>query len=91
MQKNRRKLLFSYVQDNWRVTPRLTLNLGVRWEFYFPETVNGRGQGGFADLNTGAIPRGGLRAIQHRNECSKRLQEYCSSYRRQPTRSIPER
>jgi hypothetical protein len=23
-----------YFQDNWKVTPRLTLNLGVRWEFY---------------------------------------------------------
>jgi hypothetical protein len=24
--------LASYVQDNWRVTPRLTLNLGLRWD-----------------------------------------------------------
>lgn len=23
-----------YFQDNWKVTPKLTLNLGVRWEFY---------------------------------------------------------
>lgn len=26
----------SYVQDNWRVTPRLALNLGLRWEPFFP-------------------------------------------------------
>jgi hypothetical protein len=25
-----------FVQDNWRVSPRLTLNLGVRWDPYLP-------------------------------------------------------
>ncbi len=53
--KESQKRVFSYVQDSWRVTPSLTLDLGVRWEIYFPETVNGKGQGGFADLNTGTI------------------------------------
>jgi hypothetical protein len=53
--KESQKIVFSYVQDTWRFTPNLTLNLGVRWEVYFPETVNGAGQGGFADLTTGAI------------------------------------
>jgi len=23
-----------FVQDNWRITPRLSLNLGLRWEYY---------------------------------------------------------
>ena len=27
-----------YFQDDWRVTPRLTLNLGVRYEFERPFT-----------------------------------------------------
>jgi outer membrane receptor protein involved in Fe transport len=33
---NRNKFLGWYIQDNWRVAKRLTLNLGVRYEPYFP-------------------------------------------------------
>jgi hypothetical protein len=51
----RQKRIFSYVQDQWRVTNKLTVSYGVRWEIYFPETVNGKGQGGLLDLNTGDI------------------------------------
>jgi len=53
--KESQKRIFSYAQDSWRVTPNLTVNYGVRWEVYFPETVNGQGNGGFADLSTGTI------------------------------------
>ncbi len=31
------------------------MTLGLRWEFYFPEAVNGRGNGGFTDLKTGSF------------------------------------
>ncbi len=53
--KESQKRMFTYLQDSWRITPKLTVNYGLRWELYFPETVNGKGQGGFPDLNTGEI------------------------------------
>ncbi|MBO0800917.1 MAG: TonB-dependent receptor, partial [Blastocatellia bacterium] len=51
----RQKRLFSYAQDTWRVTPKLTVNYGLRWEIYFPQYVNGKDQGGFQDLSTGEV------------------------------------
>jgi hypothetical protein len=52
-----------YAQDNWRVTPKLTLDYGVRWDIIFPETVNTPGNGGFTDLTTGTIRVAGIGGI----------------------------
>ena len=46
---------FIYGQDTWRATSKLTINYGLRWEFYTPEYVNGKGNGGFAVLPEGVI------------------------------------
>jgi hypothetical protein len=54
---------FFYVQDTWRATPNLTLNLGLRYEFYFPESVNGKGNGALMDLNTGYIAVAGYGSL----------------------------
>jgi len=51
----RQKRWFFYGQDSWRVSPKFTLTYGVRWEIYFPETVNGKDNGGFANLDQGVI------------------------------------
>ncbi len=31
-----RKYLAPYFQDDWKITPRLTINLGMRWEYFDP-------------------------------------------------------
>ncbi len=46
---------FYYGQDSWRITPKLTVNIGLRWELIFPEEVNGAGNGAQLDLRTGLI------------------------------------
>jgi hypothetical protein len=43
---------FFYGQDTWRVTPKLTINFGLRWEDYLPETINGKDLGGLGVLGT---------------------------------------
>ena len=52
-----------YGQDSWRLSPKLTLNYGVRWDIIFPETVNGAGNGGFTDLQDGTIRVAGVGGI----------------------------
>jgi Carboxypeptidase regulatory-like domain/TonB dependent receptor len=51
----RQKRWFFYGQDTWRATSKLTLNYGLRWEIYFPERVNNKGNGGFANPDEGII------------------------------------
>ena len=41
------------------------MNYGLRWEFYTPESVNGKGNGGFAVLPEGVIRVAGYGNISH--------------------------
>jgi len=52
---NRQKRGAFYAEDSWRLTPKFTLNYGLRWDIVFPETVNSPAQGGFTDLPAGVI------------------------------------
>jgi hypothetical protein len=49
------KRLFLYAQDKFRITPKFSVTYGIRWEDYFPESVNAKGNGGFANLREGVI------------------------------------
>ena len=41
--------IFAFVSDKWQVTPKLTADLGLRWEYYPPATP--KSAGGFSNYN----------------------------------------
>jgi hypothetical protein len=61
--KEFQKRTFFYAQDTWRATHNLTLNLGVRWDIYFPETANATGNGSLLDLSDGYLHVAGVGGV----------------------------
>lgn len=58
--KEFQKRTFFYGQDTWRATHKLTLNLGLRWEVYFPETVNAPENGSLLNIEDGYLHVAGV-------------------------------
>jgi hypothetical protein len=61
---------FFFGQDTWRVNNKLTVNLGLRWEIYRPESVVGAGQGGWVDPSTGEVRVAGSTGVDLRGNTS---------------------
>ena len=54
---------FFYIQDTWRATQKLTVNAGLRYELYFPETVNGVANGALLNPTTGYLQVAGVGGV----------------------------
>ncbi|MBV8673330.1 MAG: TonB-dependent receptor, partial [Acidobacteriaceae bacterium] len=53
--QTRQNRFFTYAQDQWRTTPKLTINYGLRWELYTPESLTAAGSGGLLNIDTGIL------------------------------------
>ncbi len=67
---------FFYGQDTWRVTHKLTVNYGLRWEFYGPEYTNGANSGGYAVLPEGVIRVAGVGGISGNGNTAKSYKDF---------------
>ncbi len=61
---------FFFGQDTWRVNNKLSVNLGLRWEIYRPESVAGNGKGGWVDAGTGEVRVAGTQGVDLRGNTS---------------------
>ena len=67
---------FTYAQDTWRVTPKFTMTLGVRWEIYNPEAVTAKGNAGFGDLNNGELLVAGYGGVSDNGNVSNTFKAF---------------
>jgi hypothetical protein len=62
-QQDRQKRMFYFAQDTWRVTTKLTLNYGLRWDTWFPDNSLHAGQGGRYDVSDNFVRIPGVGGI----------------------------
>jgi hypothetical protein len=59
----RQTRIFLFGQDSWRITPKLTLNYGLRWEDYLPQVAAKPGGAGSFDPSTGDVLVAGIGSV----------------------------
>jgi hypothetical protein len=74
--QTRQNRLFVYAQDQWRATQKITLDYGLRWELYTPESVTARGEGGLLDLFGGNILIAGYGNVNNELNVNNNLHEF---------------
>jgi hypothetical protein len=83
--------VFAFVQDRWRVSPKLTLSLGLRWELYTPPYAN-RGNGSNFNLQTGQLMVAGLGNVDRYTNINTRTNNFAPrigiAYQLHPTTVI---
>jgi hypothetical protein len=71
-QQDRQKRMFYYGQDTFRVTHKLTLNYGVRWDTWFPDTSLHVGQGGRYEIGDNLVYIPGLGGVSQSGDVRTR-------------------
>jgi hypothetical protein len=68
--------LFFYGQDTIHLTPKLTVNAGLRWEIYKPESAARKDGGGWVDLATGEMRVAGENGVDLRGNTSTSFKHF---------------
>src|SRR5436309_7608997 len=67
----------AYIQDDWKITPKLTLNVGLRYENPRPWYDKYRGIMNVQMFDPGVGPNGFLRSEEHTSELQSRENLVC--------------
>jgi hypothetical protein len=62
-QEDRQNRMFYFAQDTWRITSKLTLSYGLRWDTWFPDYSLNSGQGGRYDVTDNLVRIPGVGGI----------------------------
>jgi hypothetical protein len=75
-QEDRQNRMFYFVQDTWRVTKKLTVNYGVRWDTWFPDFALHSGQGGRYDVTNNIVYVAGVGGVSASGNSKAQLKNF---------------